>query len=81
MKNDPKLARDITTKFADGSLAKSVTAKMDFENGKVILNGFPTEEKIKMEAENVRFLKKTDAAIERLETKTYTKTSEYLRNS
>lgn len=81
MKNDPKLARDITTKFADGSLAKSVTAKMDFEKGKVILNGFPTEEKIKMEAENVRFLKKTDAAIERLETKTYTKTSEYLKDS
>ena len=55
-------------KMVDGSLMKDTKYEPDYAKSKIkITSGFPSEESLRIEAENIEFLKKTDEAIKRLE--------------
>ncbi|HBZ02483.1 MAG TPA: hypothetical protein DEO83_01545 [Lachnospiraceae bacterium] len=66
--NNPKLITSLLPKMVDGSLMKDTKYEPDYAKSKIkITSGFPSEESLRIEAENIEFLKKTDEAIKRLE--------------
>ena len=79
--DDPKLCQLVTKGLADGTLLKNVELSMDMSKGNVKITGSPTQKEIKEYAETQKFLKKSDAALKRLEEGKYTSVEAFLKDS
>ena len=67
-KEYPEDIKPLLPKMIDGSMMKNVKYELDITKGRTkITSGFPSQEDIHNEAVNIKFLKKTDEAIRRLE--------------
>lgn len=77
----PDDAALLFAKFADGSFVKNATINVDMSKGKVTVNGLPGVSQMKEMAQNEQFLKKTDAALGRLEKGQYQNKESFIEDA
>ncbi|MBO4863661.1 MAG: hypothetical protein J5517_04810 [Eubacterium sp.] len=79
--NDPKFSQLVTKGIVDGTLLKNVEMSMDMTKGKAKITGFPSKEEMKEYADNQKFLKKTDMALDRLKAGKYKSVDSFIKDS
>ncbi|MCR5291984.1 MAG: hypothetical protein K6E28_03715 [Eubacterium sp.] len=82
VKTEPNMVSNVMPKILDGTYLKDTKIVHDPENMTArIAYGFPSKERMMMDSKNVEFLKKTDAALRRLEQGNYPNKKDFVMDS